>query len=81
VTPGATRSGVVGRHGSAWKLRVTAPPEQGRANAGVVRLLAKALDLREDAISLVSGRASRYKVVELSGLDAEEAARRLERAR
>jgi uncharacterized protein (TIGR00251 family) len=81
VAPGAARNGVVGRHGDAWKLRVTGAPERGKANADVLRVLAAALDVPERSLSLVSGHASRDKVVELRGLDADEAERRLERAR
>ena len=43
VVPGATRSGVVGRHGDAWKVRVSAPAEAGRANDAVLALLADVL--------------------------------------
>ena len=81
VAPGATKSAVVGRHGAAWKLRVTGAPERGKANADVLRLLAETLEVPERSLSLVSGHASRDKVVELEGLDADEAERRLERAR
>ena len=81
VAPGAARSGVVGRHGAAWKLRVTGAPERGKANADVLRLLAEALGVPERSLALVSGHGSRDKVVELEGLDADEAERRLELAR
>lgn len=77
VSPGAGRSAVVGRHGSAWKLRVTAAPERGRANASVIELLAASLDLRPPDVRIVSGAGSRDKVVELCGLTLEEAERRL----
>ena len=43
VSPGAGRAQVVGRHGDAWKVRVTAAPEHGRANDAVLRLLAEVL--------------------------------------
>ena len=81
VSPGAARSGVVGRHGQGWKLRVAAPPEGGRANASVVELLAASLDVRRPDIRIVAGAGSRDKVVEISGLTLEEAERRLELAR
>ena len=81
VAPGAARSGVVGRHGATWKVRVTSAPERGKANADVLRVLARALDVPDRSLSLVSGHASRDKVVELRGLDAAEAERRLEQAR
>lgn len=77
VSPGASRSGVVGRHGTAWKLRVSAPPENGRANDAVATLLASVLDLPKNAVLLVSGHGSRDKTVELDGLDHTEAERRL----
>lgn len=77
VSPGAGRSAVVGRHGDAWKLRVVAAPERGRANASVVELLATSLDLRRPDVRIVSGAGSRDKVVELVGITRDEVERRL----
>jgi uncharacterized protein len=80
VSPGAARPGVVGRHGDAWKLRVTAPPEDGRANEAVVRLLADTLSVPRSAVTLVSGHGGRDKIVELAGIDASQIDRRLSSA-
>ena len=77
VSPGAERARVVGRHGDAWKVRVTAAPEGGKANDAVRRLLADALRLPHGALEIVSGFASRDKVVAVSGIDADETERRL----
>jgi uncharacterized protein (TIGR00251 family) len=68
VAPGAKRAGVVGRHGEAWKVRVAAPPEGGRANEAVLRLLAETLRVPREAVRLVSGHGGRDKIVELAGL-------------
>lgn len=67
VAPGAARPGVVGRHGTAWKVRVAAQPEAGKANDAVVRLLAEILALPAREFEIVSGHASRDKLVELAG--------------
>jgi uncharacterized protein (TIGR00251 family) len=80
VSPGAARGAVVGRHGSGWKVRVAAPPEQGKANEAVVHLLADALDLRARDVRIVSGHGSRDKTVELEGLASDEIERRLAEA-
>ena len=77
VSPGAARSRVVGRHGDAWKLRVAAAPEAGRANEAVVRLLAEALAVPREAVTLVSGQLGRDKIVELNGIDPSQIERRL----
>ena len=77
VSPGAARAVVVGRHGDAWKVRVPAPPERGRANDAVVALLADTLSVERGTVTLVSGHASRDKIIELSGLDLDEVERRL----
>jgi hypothetical protein len=77
VAPGATRAGVVGRHGDAWKVRVTAPAEAGRANDAVVRLLADVLALPSTSVTLVSGHSARDKIVELAGVEPADIERRL----
>jgi uncharacterized protein (TIGR00251 family) len=77
VSPGAGRAQVIGRHGDAWKVRVTAAPEQGRANDAVLRLLAEVLLVPRNTLALVSGHAARDKIVELTGLGPALAERRL----
>ena len=80
VAPGAARAGIVGRHGDAWKLRVTAPAEGGRANDAVVRLLADTLAVPRTSVTLVSGQSARDKIVELAGVEPAEIERRLSSA-
>jgi uncharacterized protein len=80
VSPGASRAGVVGRYGQGWKVRVAAPPEGGRANDAVVRLLAETLSVPRDAVKLVSGQGARDKIVELTGIDEAQTVRRLSSA-
>jgi uncharacterized protein (TIGR00251 family) len=77
VSPGARRTEIVGRRGESWKIRVAAPPERGRANDAVLRVLAERLGV---PVTLVSGHAARDKVVELRGLAPAEVDRRLEGA-
>jgi uncharacterized protein (TIGR00251 family) len=77
VSPGARRTEIVGRLGDAWKVRVAAAPEKGRANDAVLELLAERLRVAPAELSVVAGRSGRDKVVELRGLDPEETDRRL----
>jgi hypothetical protein len=81
VSAGAARTELAGRHGDAWKVRVSAAPEKGRANEAVVELLAARLGLARTQVALVRGHGSRDKLVELRGLGPAEAERRLEAAR
>jgi uncharacterized protein (TIGR00251 family) len=80
VAPGATRAAIVGRYGEAWKVRVSAPPEGGRANDEVVRLLADTLAVPRSSVTLVSGHGARDKIVELAGVEPAQIERRLESA-
>jgi uncharacterized protein len=80
VAPGGARGEVVGRHGQAWKVRVAAPPEGGRANDAVVNLLAETLSVPRRAVTLVSGHGARDKIVELAGLDSAQIEQRLSSA-
>jgi uncharacterized protein (TIGR00251 family) len=77
VSPGAGRAAIVGRYGEGWKIRVTAPPEGGRANDAVLRLLAETLAVPRDSLTLVSGHSGRDKIVELAGLGPGLVERRL----
>ena len=65
------------RHGDGWKVRVIAPPEDGRANEAVLGLLAEQLDLPRRSLSLVSGHGGRDKVVRMAGISEAELERRL----
>ena len=77
VSPGSGRAEIVGRHGGAWKVRVTAPPEHGRANDAVVRLMADTLALPLSAVTIVSGHGARDKIIELTGVGPALIERRL----
>ena len=63
------------------KLRVTAPPVDGAANAAVARLLARALGVSPSSISVVKGLQAREKIVEVAGLGVAEIRSRLAAAR
>ena len=78
VSPGARSSELVGRHGEAWKVRVAAPPDGGRANEAVLDLLAEKLALPRRSLSIVSGHTAREKVVRMEGIDRAEGERRLD---
>ena len=73
IVPGARRSGIVGRHGNGWKVRVTAAPEAGKAKEALLNLLARTLDLPRRDLELTRGKASRDKVVTCEGLTSDAA--------
>jgi uncharacterized protein YggU (UPF0235/DUF167 family) len=67
----------VGRYGDAWKVRVGAAPERGKANEAVLALLAETLAVPRSSVTIVSGGGSRDKIVELAGIEFDEIERRL----
>lgn len=72
VTPRASREAVAGVDESgALRVRVTAPPAEGAANAAVVRLLARELGVPRSALDIVSGAGSRHKRLRVSGVTRE----------
>ena len=79
VQPAAGRSAVVGRHGTALKIRVAAAPEGGRANEASADLLAETFGLKRAQVELVSGPSSRAKQFRLTGVDLDAFRSRLER--
>lgn len=77
VAPRASASRVLGLYDGAWKVALTAPPVEGAANKALVEFLAKALGVPKRSVVLVSGRASRNKIVEIAGISDEDVYRRL----
>ena len=77
VSPGASRSEIVGRYGEAWKIQVNAVPEDGQANRAVVDLLAETLEVPRGRIEIRRGHSSRDKSVLVLGVTSDEAERRL----
>jgi uncharacterized protein (TIGR00251 family) len=75
VQPRASRNEVVGLHGSSLKVRVTAPPVDGLANAALIDFLSHALKASRRNVCIVSGHSSRTKVVEISGVNLESVQR------
>jgi uncharacterized protein (TIGR00251 family) len=76
VVPASSRNGVDGFHDGLLRVRVTDPPEAGRANAAAARVVAEFLGARRAAI--VSGGSSRRKQVLVEGVAIDEARSRLQ---
>src|SRR4051794_1350498 len=70
--PNAKRAGVVGEQAGALKVAVTAPPEDGRANAALVEVLRDWLGLKRSQVELAGGATSRNKVFLVRGLTPDE---------
>jgi hypothetical protein len=72
VQPGARKAGVKGEQAGALKLAVTAPPEDGRANAAVLELLAELLGVKRQQLELIVGATNRNKKYLVRGVRANE---------
>jgi uncharacterized protein (TIGR00251 family) len=66
VQPGASRTEVAGTHGDALKLRLAAPPVDGKANAELLRFLAEVFGVPRRNVTLLRGELSRAKVVRIA---------------
>jgi uncharacterized protein len=71
VVPRASRSEIVGAHDGALKVRISAPPVDGAANAELVRLLAKTFGIAKSEVEITGGHASKNKQVKLNGVAAD----------
>jgi len=70
VSPRASRDAIGGAHDGALKIKITAPPVDGAANAAIVKLLSKRLHVPKRDVRIVSGESSKTKRVEIAGVDA-----------
>ncbi|TXG88000.1 MAG: YggU family protein [Thermomicrobiales bacterium] len=71
VQPGAARSAIVGEHGGALKMRLGAPPVDGKANAELTAYIARLLGLPRARVEILSGLSSRQKRVRVALADAD----------
>jgi len=71
VQPKSSADRILGEHGGALKVSVTAAPEKGKANAAVIALLSKKLGVPKSAIEIVRGETSRIKTVRIHGVAKE----------
>lgn len=74
VQPGAKKTEVAGLHGEALKIRLAAPPVDGKANAVLLAFLAEKVDVARAAVELVSGQSARTKRVRILGPTVAEVA-------
>lgn len=78
ATPGAKKNSIQGIHAGMLKVSVTAAPEDGKANAAIVQLLAKSLKVSKSRVQLLAGATQRQKKFLLVGLDAQAVAQLVE---
>ncbi|MDO9053084.1 MAG: DUF167 domain-containing protein [Gallionella sp.] len=67
VQPGARRSEITGLHGEALKIKLSAPPVEGRANEALLKFIAGVFDVPLRQVELKQGTQSRHKVVAITG--------------
>ena len=66
IQPGARTTEVAGIHGDALKIRLAAPPVDGKANAALIEFVAQRLGVAKSLLSLKSGHSARRKVLEVN---------------
>jgi len=71
VQPGAKRTDVAGLHGEALKIRLAAPPVEGRANEALLKFIAEFFGVPLRQVELKQGGQSRHKVVAITGSKVE----------
>lgn len=68
IQPGAHKTEIVGKHGDYIKIRLQAPPVDGKANQSLIEFIAKKLSIKVKAIRIIRGEKSRIKSLEISSL-------------
>lgn len=72
AVPRASKDEIHGVHGNALKVRLQAPPVEGKANAALIRFLSGALDIPRSQISIAAGETGRNKAVLFAGISKAE---------
>ena len=78
ILPRSSINQVVGKEAGVWKIKLTAPPVDGKANKELINFLAKRLKIAKGRIEIVSGQRSRLKKIEIKDLPFPELERLLD---
>jgi len=70
--PKASKNAIGDVHDGALKISVTAPPDKGKANKAIIKLLSKELKIPQSSISIISGETSRRKKVRIEGVTSDD---------
>jgi len=77
VIPRSSRTEILGKENDIYRMKLTAPPVEGKANKAVIELLAEKLGVPKREIEIVSGKTGRLKTIRIRGLTAGEVAQAL----
>ncbi len=69
IQPGSSKDQIIGLHNGRLKIKISAPPVDGKVNQNLIEFIAKALGVSKSKIEIVKGRTSKLKTLKISGID------------
>jgi len=69
IQPRSSKEQIIGLHNGRLKIKISAPPVDGKANQNLIEFIAKALGVSKSKIEIVKGRTSKLKTLKISGID------------
>jgi uncharacterized protein len=69
VQPKSSSDEIAGVHDGRLKIRISAPPVDGKANERLIEVLAKALGVSKSSVEIIKGKTSKIKTIKISGID------------
>ncbi len=80
VQPNAGKNAVVGLINGVWRIKISAPPDKGKANKELIEFLSDILGRKKDCITIIKGHASHNKLISVEGMNQVEVTEKLSRA-
>ena len=69
IQPGSSKDQIIGLHNGRLKIKISAPPIDGKANQNLIEFISKALGVSKSKIEILKGRTSKLKTLKISGVD------------
>ncbi|MCZ6790449.1 MAG: DUF167 domain-containing protein [Candidatus Dadabacteria bacterium] len=69
IQPGSSKDQIIGLHNGRLKIKISAPPVDGKANQNLIEFISKALGVSKSKIEILKGRTSKLKTLKISGVD------------